>query len=89
MQKYLGEKRAPWMIALQEYDLEIKPSTVDKDETEVIFKELHFDLAGGHFGGENTAHKILRAGYYWPTLFQDSYAFFNKYQECQLSCRKS
>ena len=28
VQKDLGEKIAPWMIALQEYDLEIKPSTI-------------------------------------------------------------
>ena len=32
MQKDLGEKRAPWMTTLQEYDLEIKPSTVVKDQ---------------------------------------------------------
>ena len=56
-----------------------------KDETEVILKELHFGPAGGHFGGETTAHKILRAGYYWPTLFRDSYAFVRKCQECQLA----
>ena len=42
---------------------------LDKDETEVILKELHSRPAGGHFGGETTAHKILRDGYYWPTLF--------------------
>ena len=30
VKKLLGEKRAPWMIALQEYYLEIKPSTVIK-----------------------------------------------------------
>ena len=48
-------------------------------------KELHFGLAGGHFGGETMAHKILRAGYYWPTLFWDSYAFVRKCQECQLA----
>ena len=45
---------------------------LDKDETDVILKELHSGPAGGHFGGETTAHKIIRAGYYWPTLFQDS-----------------
>ena len=42
---------------------------LDKDETEVILKELHSGPAGGHFGGETTVHKILRDGYYWPTLF--------------------
>ena len=30
IQKDLGEKRAPWMTTLQEYDIEIKPSTVVK-----------------------------------------------------------
>ena len=30
VQKDLGEKRAPWMTTLQEYDLEIKPSTIIK-----------------------------------------------------------
>ena len=48
-------------------------------------KELHSRPAGGHFGGETTAHKILRAGYYWPTLFWDSYTFVRKCQECQLA----
>ena len=32
VQKDLGEKRAPWMTALQEYDLEIKPSMVVKGQ---------------------------------------------------------
>ena len=58
---------------------------LDKDEIEVILKELHSGLAGGHFGGETTAHKILRDGYYWPTLFRDSYTFVRKCQECQLA----
>ena len=61
---------------------------LDKDETDVILKELHSGPAGGHFGGETTAHKILRVGYYWPTLFQDSYAFVRKCQECQLVARR-
>ena len=32
--------------------------------------ELHDGPAGGHFSGDTTSHKILRAGYYWPTLFK-------------------
>ena len=58
---------------------------LDKDETETILRELHSGPAGGHFGGETTTHKILRDGYYWPTLFRDSYAFVRKCQECQLA----
>ena len=57
---------------------------LDKDETKKIPRELHSGPAGGHFGGETTTHKILRPGYYWPTLFGYSYDFIRKCQECQI-----
>ena len=47
-----------------------------------VLKELHEGSAGGHFGGETTAHKILRVGYYWPTLFRDAYAVARKCPKC-------
>jgi hypothetical protein len=34
----------------------------------------------GHFAARTTAHKILRDGYYWPTLFSDAYQHV---QSCQ------
>ena len=51
----------------------------------MILKELHFGPAGSHFGEETMEHNILRASYYWPTLFRDSYAFVKKCQEFQLA----
>jgi hypothetical protein len=33
--------------------------------------DFHGGLCGGHYFWKTTAHKILRAGYYWPTLFPD------------------
>ena len=45
--------------------------------------ELHDGHVGGHFFGDTTAHKILRAGYYWPTLFKDAHAHVRKYDICQ------
>ena len=47
---------------------------LEKDDTEHILAELHDGMAGGHFSRETTAHKVLRAGYYWPTLFKDAHA---------------
>jgi hypothetical protein len=41
---------------------------LEKDEVEKVLVELHAGEAGGHFGGDTTAHKVLRAGYYWPFL---------------------
>ena len=51
-----------------------------KDDGEHILIELHDGLTGGHFSGETTAHKVLRAGYYWPTLFKDAHAHAHKCQ---------
>jgi ribonuclease HI len=40
-------------------------------EAEMIVAEFHSGLCGGHHFWRATAHKILRAGYYWPTMFTD------------------
>ena len=56
---------------------------LDKDETETILKELHFGLASGHFGGETKAHKIIRDGYYCPTLFRYFYGYVRKCEDYQ------
>jgi hypothetical protein len=37
---------------------------LEKDEAEKVFLELHAGEAGGHFGGDTTTHKVLRASYY-------------------------
>ena len=47
---------------------------LEKDDAKHILTELHDGPAGGHFSGETTAHKVLREGYYWPTLFKDAHA---------------
>jgi hypothetical protein len=44
-----------------------------KADAERVLEELHDGPTGGHFAGETTAHKILREGYYWPTLFRDAH----------------
>eukprot|EP00253_Pinus_taeda_P031188 PITA_31188 len=57
-----------------------------KTHTKVIVPfpaELHDGPAGGHYAGDATAHKILHAGYYWPTLFKDSHSYMRKCQICQ------
>ena len=33
---------------------------LEKDEAEKVLLELHAGEAGGHFGGDTTAHKVLR-----------------------------
>jgi hypothetical protein len=44
---------------------------LDPQEAQKVTFDFHSSLCGGHHFWKTTAHKILRAGYYWPTLFPD------------------
>jgi ribonuclease HI len=44
---------------------------LNPQEAQKVIFEFHNGLCGGHYFWKTTAHKILRAGYYWPTLFTD------------------
>jgi hypothetical protein len=56
---------------------------LEKEESEKVLAELHSDDVGGHFGGDTTTHKVLRAGYYWPTLFKYAHTLARKCIICQ------
>ena len=58
---------------------------LEQEDAKKVVAELHDGPARGHFSGDTTAHKILRAGYYWPTLFRDPHAHVRKYDTCQRS----
>ena len=46
---------------------------------------LNYMMVRQVVGGETTAHKVLRAGYYWTTLFRDAHAHAQKCQICQVN----
>jgi hypothetical protein len=50
--------------------------------------DLHSDLCGGYHFWKTTAHKIIRAGYYWPTLFTDVCREVRDCIKCQRFSRK-
>ena len=58
---------------------------LEKDYVDHVLTELHDGLVGEHFGGETTTHKVLRAGYYWPTFFRDAHAYAQKWQIFQVN----
>eukprot|EP00253_Pinus_taeda_P018142 PITA_18142 len=58
---------------------------LEKPEAQKVLQELHDGPAGGHFGADTTAHKIIHAGYYWPTLFRDTHEYVRKCRSCQIS----
>eukprot|EP00253_Pinus_taeda_P005905 PITA_05905 len=56
---------------------------LEKIESQKVLQELHDGPAGGNFGADTTAHKIIHAGYYWPTLFRNTHEYVRKYLNCQ------
>ena len=46
--------------------------------------EVHNGVCASHIGGRSLAVKILRAGFYWPTLRKDCQEYVRKCHECQV-----
>ena len=61
---------------------------MEKDYVEHILTELHDGLEGDHFNRETTTHKVLREGYYCPTMFKDAHAYAQKCKICQVNAGK-
>ena len=54
------------------------------NEANNIMKEFHAGDCEGHLYWKSTADKILRAGYYWPSLFADVKKFAMSCHKCQI-----
>ena len=52
-------------------------------EAKEILTNIHQGGCGDHTGGQTLARKILRYGYYWPTLNKDALDFVKKCDRCQ------
>ncbi|XP_074324068.1 uncharacterized protein LOC141660988 [Apium graveolens] len=61
---------------------------IDRDECNYILREVHEGICGNHSGGSSLAQKILRQGYYWPTIKKDALEFsracdkYQRYANC-------
>ena len=60
---------------------------VSEPEASRIVIACHDGTCGGHFSGRLTAQKILRAGYFWPTMFADAHRHATKCDACQRYAR--
>ena len=41
-------------------------------DTEYVLREVHEGICGNHIGARTLAGKVLRQGYYWPTILKDA-----------------
>jgi hypothetical protein len=56
---------------------------VREDEVYDILKACHDGPCGRHFADKRTAYKILRMGYYWPSIFKDAKKYVKACDSCQ------
>ncbi|KAG8490931.1 hypothetical protein CXB51_014112 [Gossypium anomalum] len=56
---------------------------VTRPETLRILEHCHSGPTGGHYSGTKTAHKILKSGFYWPSLFKDANRYVTSCDKCQ------
>ncbi|XP_072058036.1 uncharacterized protein [Arachis hypogaea] len=56
---------------------------LDKNEANEVMNEVHEGVCRNHIGGRALATKIIRTGYYWPTVKKDCITKVKTYDNCQ------
>ena len=52
-------------------------------DTEYVLREVHEGICGNHIGARTLAGKVLRQGYYWPTMLKYATDLVKKCRICQ------
>jgi ribonuclease HI len=52
-------------------------------EAEYVLREIHEGICGNHSGTQSLAKKVVRAGYYWPSIQADADLLVRHYDKCQ------
>uniref|UniRef100_A0A2N9I431 Uncharacterized protein n=1 Tax=Fagus sylvatica TaxID=28930 RepID=A0A2N9I431_FAGSY len=53
------------------------------DEASYVMREIHEGICGDHSGARALQRKIVRAGYYWPSIKADACQFVQRCDKCQ------
>ena len=53
------------------------------EEVDYIMREVHEGICGNHSRSRSLVHKLIRVGYYWPTMQKDAEAYVKTYDKCQ------
>ena len=55
---------------------------VDEEEPKYILEEIHEEIYGDHASPRSLVGKVIRTGYFWPTLQMDAREFVKKCNKC-------
>ena len=53
------------------------------NEANYVLREVHEGACGNHSGARSLIHKVIRVGYYWPTIQANVKAYIKVYDQCQ------
>ena len=53
------------------------------NEADYVMREVHEGICGNHLGTRSLVHKLIRVGYYWPTMLKDAQAYIKACDKCQ------
>nr|KYP45242.1 Transposon Ty3-I Gag-Pol polyprotein [Cajanus cajan] len=56
---------------------------LDTDQAKYVMDEIHRGICGMHSGARSMAVRVIRDGYYWPTMRSDCKAYVQKCEACQ------
>ena len=52
-------------------------------EADYVTREVHEGICSNHLGSQSLVHKLIRAGYYWPTMQKDTQTDVKACDKCQ------
>ena len=56
---------------------------VNQDEAKYILEEIHGGVCGDHAGPQSLVSKVIRTGYFWPTMQTDAVELVKRCDKCQ------
>ena len=56
---------------------------IAEEDIEYVLREVHEGICGNHIGARTLAGKVLRQGYYWPTMLKDATDLVKRCRICQ------
>nr|KYP69279.1 Gypsy retrotransposon integrase-like protein 1 [Cajanus cajan] len=56
---------------------------LDTDQANYVMDEIHREICGMHSGARSMVAKVIRAGYYWPTIRSNYKSYVQKCKACQ------
>ncbi|XP_062074989.1 uncharacterized protein LOC133778997 [Humulus lupulus] len=58
---------------------------MSRKEASSVLREVHEDFCGNHAGGKSLSKKILRQGYFWPTMNGDAMDYVKRCENASVS----